>query len=305
LSGIELANKIKNIANQATEYMGVEGTRPYAGAGWYYAEYRDRVSAELITLLAEQLGWSTRDRVLDVGAGPGQLSLLIAPFVAEVVAIEPEPDMLAEGERRAAMAGVGNLRFVAGSSDDLPALRSPLGLFCAALMGQSFHWMVDKDRVLEDLSAMIDEAYGAVAFVTPRRISIPDELRDAQDVAREILERHLVNVPPGPHPNGRHDPFEEILRRSPFPNIERIERTYETRVRPTIESILGHEYSISHVLTRLGDNRVAFEHEARAALGWVKSLGEVSVMLRDEALIGRRCDWSAASASADCSIEQP
>src|SRR5215510_3746776 len=134
-------DQTNKITNQTTAYMGAEGTRPYAGAGWYYAEYRDRV--------------------LDVGAGPGQLSLLIAPFVAEVVAIEPEPDMLAEGERRAAIAGVGKVRFVAGSSDDLPALQAPLGLFRAALMGQSFHWMVDKDRVLEDLSAMIDEDDGA------------------------------------------------------------------------------------------------------------------------------------------------
>src|SRR5262245_31865801 len=144
-------DQTNKITNQTTAYMGAEGPRPYAGAGWYYAEYRDRVSAELITILAEQLGWSTKDRILDVGAGPGQLSLLIAPSVAEVVAIEPEPDMLAEGERRAAMAGVCNVRFVAGSSDDLPALRSHLGLFRAALMGQSFHWMVEKDRVLEDL----------------------------------------------------------------------------------------------------------------------------------------------------------
>src|SRR5262245_12817859 len=189
-------HEAKERSRQEPAYLGVEGTRPYAGAGWYYAEYRDRVSAELITLLAEQLGWSTRDRVLDLGAGPGQLSLLVAPFVAEVVAIEPEPDMLAEGARRAAIAGVSNVRFVAGSSDDLPALRSSLGLFRAALMGQSFHWMVDKDRVLEDLSEMIDEAEGAIAFVAPRRISIPDKLKTAQDVAQEILERHLVSVPP-------------------------------------------------------------------------------------------------------------
>ncbi len=80
-------------------------------------------------------------------------------------------------------------------------------------MGQSFHWMVEKDRVLEDLSAVIDETDGAVAFVTPRRVSIPDELRAAQDLVREILERHLANAPPGPHPNGRHEPFEDILRR--------------------------------------------------------------------------------------------
>jgi SAM-dependent methyltransferase len=280
--------RAEEITSHAPAYMGLEGTRPYAGAGWYYAEYRDRVNAELITLLAEQLGWSTGDRALDLGAGPGQLSLLIAPFMAEVVAIEPEPDMLAEGDRRAAMAGAGNVRFVAGSSDDLPALRLSLGQFRAALMGQSFHWMVDKDRVLEDLSLMIDEAEGAIAFVTPRRISIPDELRVAQDMAKEILERHLVDVPPGPHPNGRHDPFEEILRRSPFPRIEKIEVVCEMRTRPTVEAILGHEYSLSHVLTRLGDNREAFEHEARAALDWVNNVGEVSVTRRDEALIGRR-----------------
>jgi len=280
--------QVKERASEAPAYIGVEGTRPYAGAGWYYAEYRDRVSAELISILAGQLGWSIRDRVIDLGAGPGQLSLIVAPFVAEVVAIEPEPDMLAEGERRAAMTNVNNVRFVAGSSDDLPKLRSSLGPFRAALMGQSFHWMVDKDRVLEDLGAMIDDDDGAIAFVTPRMVSISDELRAAQDVARQILERHLVNVPPGPHPNGRHDPFEQILRRSPFPRIERIERIYETRMRPTIESILGYEYTISHVLTRLGDKRKAFEHEARAALNWVNSVGEVSVMRRDEALIGRR-----------------
>ena len=186
------------------------------------------------------------------------------------------------------MADIGNVRFVAGSSDDLPALRSSLGLFRAALMGQSFHWMVEKDRVLEYLSAMIDETHGAVAFITPWIVSIPDELRVAQDLTRTILERHLINVPPGPHPNGRHEPFEDILKRSPFPQIERIERIYEMRLCPTIESLIGFEYTISHVLTRLGDNRRAFEDEARAALSRIEVGREVSVTRRDEALIGRR-----------------
>src|SRR6266542_1886031 len=248
--------------NRSTAYLGTEGTRPYAGAGWYYAEYRERVSAELMAILARRLDWSPGDRVLDLGAGPGQLSLVIAPFVAEVVAIEPEPDMLKEGERRARTAEIRNVTFVAGSSDDLPALQSSLGLFRAAI---------------------IDEAGGAIAIVTPRSVSIPDKLRAAQVVVREILERHLVNVPPGPHPSGRHESFEDILRRSPFPRIERVERTYETRVCPTIEALIGYEYTISHVLTRLGDNRGAFEREVRAALSWIEEVGEVSVTRRDEA----------------------
>src|SRR5262245_61740836 len=134
-------HQAKQRASHTPAYIGVEGTRPYAGAGWYYAEYRDRVSAELIAILRRQLELSVKDRVLDLGAGPGQLSLLMAPFVAEVVAIEPEPDMLTEGERRARMADIGNVRFVTGSSDDLPAVRSCLGLFRAALMVPAFHWM--------------------------------------------------------------------------------------------------------------------------------------------------------------------
>jgi hypothetical protein len=51
MSGLE--HQPNQRANQTTAYLGAEGTRPYAGAGWCYAEYGDRVSAELIALLAE------------------------------------------------------------------------------------------------------------------------------------------------------------------------------------------------------------------------------------------------------------
>ncbi len=269
-------------------YEGTEGTRPYAGAGWYYAEYRDHVRPEFMALLAEHLGWRRADRVLDLGAGPGQLSLLVAPFVAEVVAVEPEPDMLAEGERRARALGTANVTFVAASSDDLPVLRSSLGRFRTALMGQSFHWMIEKDRVLQDLSAMIDEADGSVAFIGGQRVATPDALRAARETVHEILERYLADVPPGPHPRGRHDPFEDILARSPFPRVERLEHVYEAPVCPTVAVLVGAEYTISHVLTRLGDRREAFEREVRAQLGNVETIGEISETRRDEALIGRR-----------------
>jgi SAM-dependent methyltransferase len=269
-------------------YEGTEGTRPYAGAGWYYAEYRDHVRPEFMVLLAEHLGWRREDRVLDLGAGPGQLSLLVAPFVAEVVAVEPEPDMLAEGERRAQTFGIDNVTFVAASSDDLPALRASLGRFRTALMGQSFHWMLEKDCVLRDLSAMIDDQDGSVAFVQDYRIATPDVLRAARETVHEILERYLAHVPPGPHPRGRHDPFEDILARSAFPRVERLECVYEARVRPTLASLVGAEYTISHVLTRLGDRRASFEREVRTKLGSIDTIGEVSETRRDDALIGRR-----------------
>jgi len=269
-------------------YRGTEGTRPYAGAGWYYAEYRQRVSTEFILLLAARLGWTRDERVLDFGAGPGQLALLVAPVVAEVVAVEPEPDMLAEGQRRARALGANNVTFIAATSDELGALRASLGRFRTALMGQSFHWMLEKDRVLRDLGAMIDETGGSVAFVSPRRVSAPSSLEAAEQTVHEILERYLADVPLGPHPNGRHDPFEAILERSAFPRVERIERVYTVPLRPAIESLVGSEYTISHVLTRLGRRREAFEREVRAALGSLDAIGEIWLTLRDEALIGLR-----------------
>ncbi|HEX5414642.1 MAG TPA: class I SAM-dependent methyltransferase [Chloroflexota bacterium] len=270
------------------EYLGTEGTRPYAGAGWYYAEYRQRVSTAFVAMLAEQLGWTSRDRILDLGAGPGQLSLLVAPLVAEVVAIEPEPDMLAEGERRAKAQGVNNVRFVLASSDDLPTLGPSLGRFRSALMGQSFHWMIEKDRVLRDLSAMIDQTDGSVGFIVPWRVAVPDALETAEKTIQTILKRYLADVPPGPHPNGRHDPFDAILTRSAFPRVEVIEHLYQAPVRPTVEALVGSEYSMSHVLTRLGDRRAEFERDVRATLANLDELGEVRVGWRDEALIGRR-----------------
>ena len=50
-------------AKSMDAYRGTEGTRPYAGAGWYYAEYRQRVSTEFILLLAARLGWTRATRL--------------------------------------------------------------------------------------------------------------------------------------------------------------------------------------------------------------------------------------------------
>lgn len=270
-------------------YSGTQGERPYAGAGWYYAEYRPRVSPDFINLLAAKLGWKTTDQILDLGAGPGHLSFLVAPLVAQVVAIEPEPDMLAEGKRRAIALRIQNVRFIAASSDDLGVLCTSLGHFRTALMGRSFHWMTERDRVLKDLSTMIDARGGSVAIISQKSVSVPPVMDEAQQAIRKTLEKYIENVPRGPHPNGRHDKFEDILARSSFKHIERLERVYEISIISTLKAMVGNEYSYSYVLARLGDQREKFEQEVELTVGAkIKEIGEVRVKLRDEALIGRK-----------------
>ncbi|MBP1706090.1 MAG: uncharacterized protein H6Q36_1829, partial [Chloroflexi bacterium] len=66
------------------------------GHGWARATGPD------LDWLVDSLAPGSTDRALDVGAGAGHASLAVAPHVAEVVATDPTPEMLAVGATLAA-----------------------------------------------------------------------------------------------------------------------------------------------------------------------------------------------------------
>jgi SAM-dependent methyltransferase len=269
-----------------------EDERPYREAAAFYAEYRYRPREEFAQLLATHLGWSSDDRVLDLGAGPAHVSTLVAPHVKEVVVMEPEEAMLDAGRQRAASEGIENLSFVLGGSDDLPKLKSSLGEFAAVVISQAFHWMRDQDSVLRTLSEIVDRRRGAVALIG--YVNQPDYNRVAVGLDREpwtkaeaILRQNLEGVPEAPSPRGRHDPFPDILERSPFPRIELLSYEHEVEVQPSIETANGALYTLGNTLDRLGDRRTAFEAEVRKALDDADTT-PFRARLSDSALIGRR-----------------
>ncbi|GAA2310089.1 class I SAM-dependent methyltransferase [Nonomuraea roseoviolacea subsp. roseoviolacea] len=71
-------------------------------------------------------------RVLDLGAGTGKLTATLVAAVADVVAVEPDPAMLAE-LRRALPA----VRALPGSAEAIPL---PDGSVDAVLAGNAMHW---------------------------------------------------------------------------------------------------------------------------------------------------------------------
>jgi SAM-dependent methyltransferase len=279
------------MSERADPWTGLQpGQRPFRDAAGFYAKYRYQPSEAFLRLLAAHLGWSPTDRVLDLGAGPAHLSLRLAPLVGEVMVMDPEEAMIEEGRRRAATAKIDNLCLVVGGSDDLASLASGLGTFSAVVISQAFHWMANQDDVLRVLDPLLDPERGAVALVG--YVKEPDYNRIWLDrppwqVVERILQRHLADAPPGPSPAGRHDPFPDILARSPFPRIELLTYEYETLVEPSIEAALGFYYSLGNLLGRLGDRRAAFEAEVSAALSDADT-SPLSVRLTDSALIGRR-----------------
>jgi SAM-dependent methyltransferase len=254
--------------------------RPFRDAAWFYAEYRYRPSEEFVRRLAAHLGWSSDDRILDLGAGPAHVSLRLAPFVGEVVVMDPEPAMIDEGRRRAEAAAADNLTFVVGGSDDLT---QDLGSFATVVISQAFHWMRDQDAVLRALEP-ITEAVALVGYVKDpdyNRIWLD---RPPWSVVGDIARRHLAAGQGSPHD---HDPFPEILGRSSFSRVELLTYEYATVVEPTVDAAIGLHYSFGNLLPRLGDGRAAFESEVRSALADADT-SPIAVELVDSALLGRR-----------------
>jgi SAM-dependent methyltransferase len=154
------------VSGGAGPWQGIApGERPFHDAAWHYAEYRYRPAEAFLRLLAAHLGWSSSDRILDLGAGPAHLSLPLARFVDEVVAMDPEEAMIEEGRRRATDAAVENVSFIVGGSDDLARLVDELGDVAGVVISQAFHWMADQDTVLRALDPLVDQERGAVALV--------------------------------------------------------------------------------------------------------------------------------------------
>lgn len=72
--------------------------------------------------------------VLDIGAGTGRLSLLVARLARSVVGIDPDGEAIREATQAARAGGVRNVRFAVGPAQDLAV---PSGSFDTALFSWS------------------------------------------------------------------------------------------------------------------------------------------------------------------------
>ena len=82
----------------------------YAGSARFYAAGRVGYPAKVADVLVAALQLDGSGRLLDVGCGPGSLTLLLAPHFAQAVGIDPDPDMLSEAARLAEERGIHNVQ---------------------------------------------------------------------------------------------------------------------------------------------------------------------------------------------------
>ena len=259
--------------------------RRFRSAAKYYLAGRPFYSSLLIRRVVELCGLNDTHRVLDLGCGPGQLAAAFVPFVGEVLALDPEPEMLEIARKT---SGHLNIRFVQGASSDLAP---QLGRFQAVTIGRAFHWM-ERAATLNVLDAMI-EPNGAVVLFDDNHPDVPQnswnnsfrkiiENYSAGDVVREKLRSPEWL---------RH---EAILLASPFAEMERIS-IIERRVTP-IERFTDRALSFSSTSRqRLGAKAGNLIGELEQLMAKFASNGHVAEVVESTALIAKRSRRSSGT----------
>jgi SAM-dependent methyltransferase len=243
----------------------------YLGSAPYYARGRLPYAPALADRLADVLDLDGEGRLVDVGCGPGILALSFAHLFAEVVGVDPDAGMLAEGGRSAAAAGIGNVRWLRARAEDLPAELGPVRV---ATFGQSFHWM-DRERVAAIVLGLL-ELGGVLVHVSDRK-DAPDEIDAALPhpappfaEMRELVKDYLGPVPragQGLLRYGAPDGEAVILRGAGFAEPDHLRVPAGGAMERSEDDLVAWVYSLSGSAPHLfGHRRGTFEHELRAIL---------------------------------------
>ncbi|MGW4498795.1 class I SAM-dependent methyltransferase [Micromonospora sp. NPDC004336] len=243
----------------------------FQGSAAYYDRGRLPYAPRFAERLAETLALDGSGRLLDVGCGPGTVTLALAPYFARVVGVDPDPDMLVEAGRRAQRLDVGNARWVTARAEELPA---GLGEFRAVMFAQSFHW-TDRDRVAAAVRGMLPPG-GAFLHMSDRKgppagpvvgLSHPAPplervaalVRSYLGEARRAGRGVLVDGTPGGE--------ERVLARAGFEGFRRLVVPAGAVVERSADDVVAYVFSRSDSAPHLfGDRLSLFERDLRDLL---------------------------------------
>jgi len=254
--------------------MAGKTTNLYAGSAGHYPVGR----MPYPPAIADALGLDGSERLLDVGCGPGSLTLVLAPRVREAVGIDADAGMLAEAPRQAADAK--NVTWRQLRAEELPA---GLGRFDLVTFAQSFHWM-DHARVAAAVRTML--APGGRCVLVGATTHRGDESDDPLPHPRPPYDAIMTLVESFVGPAVKGTPWEDDgMRAAGFTGPERIEVDAGGVVERRADEIVASVFSLSYAAPeRFGAALPRFEAALRALLATASPAGVFSERRREIAL---------------------
>jgi ubiquinone/menaquinone biosynthesis C-methylase UbiE len=221
----------------------IDLARSFDRAAVEYERARPGYPAALLTLLP--LG--PEAEVLDLGAGTGKLTRVLAGRYSRVVAVEP-----LEGMRAILEQVVPGAVSLAGSAESIPvAAASVDGVFA----GQAFHWFAN-DAAVSEIARVLRPG-GLLALVWNESID-PSPLPEAYSAYLHRLHAPALAV------FESAPSWAEVVRRGPFGELHEASAAHE-QVQDR-DGVLGFAQSVSWIAHRPDEERAQIMRELDALL---------------------------------------
>ena len=242
----------------------------YKGSAPFYLKGRPPYSRELRQTVADECELHGAGRLLDVGCGPGVLTVGLAPLVDAAVGLDPDADMLAEAVRHARIEGVRNVSWIQARAEDLPGLG--LGTFRVVTFGQSFH-RTDRERVAESVYDLLEPG-GSIVLVAhtvegrpkPPGPGLPEIPHDA---IRALIVRYLGSLSRSGQgfASPQVDRWGDALGRTRFGRLRHVFAPGRPDIVQGADGVLANYLSMSFAAPHLFANRLEeFESDVRREL---------------------------------------
>ncbi len=265
----------------------------FLGSAPFYERGRLPYAPGLAEAFDAALDLDGHGRLIDVGCGPGIITLTLAPLFATVIGVDPDPGMLAEGARRAAAAGIANITWHQALAEDLPGSLGPVPPVHVATFAQSFHWM-DRPRVaaimrgmlvpggafvqVSDVKGPVDLAGRSLPYPTPPYDAVEELVRVYLGPVRRAGQGFLSHGTPGKE--------EDVLRDAGYDPPQRTRVPAGPPLVRTVDDIVAWTWSLSGSAPHLFAERgPAFEADLRRMLEAAADAGRFSEQPPDTDII--------------------
>ncbi|MCH5584858.1 class I SAM-dependent methyltransferase [Shimazuella sp. AN120528] len=230
----------------------------FTGLADEYVQFRPRYPKAFLNQLLDFFHVDGSGRLLDLGCGPGTVTLDMRDRFQEVVGLDPNEDMFKAACLQKEREKAGNVQFQLMRAEDIS---EKLGSFQLVTCVSSFHWM-DRRLVLQKAYQLLTDGGGIAIWGMG---SFWARREKWQEIMIDIVKKYLGPERHGSEAMNRKPSHQIVVKEEGFKNVEM--QKYPIVQTWDLERIMGYLYSSSFAAKELfGDRLPEFDREVREAL---------------------------------------